>query len=1053
MEGPGMSLFQGAPSIHINNSAQDRLEEQEELEDQKRRNAELKDKLANAFDDLMDDDEASSVNSSGNFTLDGGQTNGATPHTRSGQPPTYVESLNHLKEQHALESPKPYCETPKNHISHMRQAEEHLKHQFSPFGAGDYFQQDFRGHLNGINNFDARQEYMDNEKLKVMYEMRVKECQQLAAQMEKQDSEVDALRARLAASVTDREKAELSVQEAHHLLASSKHKIIELEQQVTALTEKLMESDQEKEHLRMELRSANISHQDVQQRLHTFQVAHTHDTDALFREQKERHRLEMDRLQNDLLKAKNRLEDKEKEIKTLERRCMDRDREKEELLIEKGATINRLAAELEAAQTRLVSGESARLKEKVSQLTTERNAAREQVKELGSKLEVTAHELVLCRNKLSTSQKEYDNWRSTLNQILTESLPDNTYLGEPPSPGKLTTLKEILSRYKLQLQKLPTLQEEIVKRDKKLEQHRKQESELRSKIEEHKGIEMQLNSRIAVLQNKLELLGSNSDSDLLESYKAQNERLQAEIEEARAELKKLDLKYTELELEYDKLKSEKGSRASIVQEANADLLRELERYSAQLKDTLKENGELKNLYLQACSTRDAASRELKDIQSKIQKERDLYKSQEKDYVARIEKEKQQVEKVTSELTSAKEELEKANKRISELHKEFTDKQKEFTDRLNKYLDDEKSAMRKEMESCAQCEKNLKQIRHLEDQLSKCNIKLASQESNEELMRELRGKAEFFQQYIMERFRKLGDQRSVGTNTDGDREPCARREPGADGEQDPDDGLAAKTALMMKEKAIRDQIAEKFTLEMKTMEMNCARRIKELENEHLGSITKLKELLERKAQEVETLKEFILGERAKVTHILEAKENEISVLIKEHNELQSECQKAKDSLGEWRVKAEKYKDKITKVCTLEETLKKERESMKNKVAELHSKHTQLEQKFERLQAEHATLQDKYKNAKITIFTYKEYIVKKDDHVNNEMNRIQDEYRKIFMKLQTQINYHMNCRVQEERSKEKRQAQQFDYSEKMEKLSEDFARLAQSRFKENGDFNKQ
>lgn len=51
-------------------------------------------------------------------------------------------------------------------------------------------------------------------------------------------------------------------------------------------------------------------------------------------------------------------------------------------------------------------------------------------------------------------------------------------------------------------------------------------------------------------------------------------------------------------MEYDKLKSEKGSRASIVQEANADLLRELERYSAQLKDTLKENIELKTLYLQ-----------------------------------------------------------------------------------------------------------------------------------------------------------------------------------------------------------------------------------------------------------------------------------------------------------------------------------------------------------------------------------------------------------------------------------------------------------------------
>lgn len=60
----------------------------------------------------------------------------------------------------------------------------------------------------------------------------------------------------------------------------------------------------------------------------------------------------------------------------------------------------------------------------------------------------------------------------------------------------------------------------------------------------------------------------------------------------------LDLKYTELEMDHDKLKAEKGSRASIVQEANADLLRELERCSLQLKGTIKENAELKNLYLQ-----------------------------------------------------------------------------------------------------------------------------------------------------------------------------------------------------------------------------------------------------------------------------------------------------------------------------------------------------------------------------------------------------------------------------------------------------------------------
>ncbi|XP_026735820.1 intracellular protein transport protein USO1-like isoform X2 [Trichoplusia ni] len=1060
MDGPGMSLFQGAASIHLNNSAQDRLEEQEELEDQKRRNEELKHKLANAFDDLLDDDEASSVNSSGNYTLDPAQSNGI-PQTRTGLPPTYVESLNHLKEnQHCSDSPK-YCETPKNHTAHLRHQEDALKTQFSPYGAGDgqnhYFQQDYRGHVNGINNCD-RQEFMNNEQLKVMYDIRVKECTQLAGQMQKLDTEIDSLRARLAGAINDRDKAELSLQEAHHLLASSKHKLLELEQQIANLTEKLLESDQEKEQLKLELRSANISLQDVQQRLHTLQVAHTHDTDAIFREQQDRHREEMERLQNDLSKAKSRLDEKENEVKILERRCMEKDREKSDILIEKGATINRLASELEAAQSRLGNGETTRLKEKVSQLTTERNAAREQVKELGSKLELTAHELVLYRNKLTASQKEYENWRTTLHQILIEALPENTYIGEPPSPGKLATLKEVLSRYKLQMQKLSSLQEEINKRDKKIELHRKQESELRSKLEEQKGLEMQLNSRMAVLQNKLELLGSNSDSELLESYKQQNESLQAELEE-------LDLKYTQLELDYEKLKTEKGSRASIVQEANADLLRELERYSGQLKDTLKENGELKTLYLQACSSRDSVSRELKDMQSKIQKEKELYKSQEKDYVERLEKQKQQMEKLTADLSSSKEELERANKRISELQKEFTNKQREFTEKLDKYLEDEKCAMRKDREPCTQCEKHVKHIKYLDDQLGKCTIKIASQESNDALMQELKGKAEFFQQYILERFNKLQEQRSVATNTEPAPDPAEPHSSIEQLVQTCDDAMAAKTALMMKEKVIRDQIAEKFTLEMKTVEMNCARRIKEIENEHIETVTKLKELLERKAKEVDALKEFILAERAKVTQILEAKENEISELIKEHNALQVECQKAKDSVVDWKQKAERYKERASRLGSLEDVLKHEREdwkqrnssstkeclAMKAKASELQSKLAQLEQKYEKLQAEQKAIYDKYKNAKKTIYTYKDYVTKKDAHVNNEMNRIQDEYRKIFLKLQSQLNYHINCRLQEERKGKQAQgySQQTDYTDRINKLNDDFTRLTQSNFMDGPD----
>ncbi|XP_076221585.1 uncharacterized protein LOC116428549 [Nomia melanderi] len=63
MEGPGLSLFQGSESIQLNTNTQG-LEEDEEQEDIERRNKEIKDLLTNAFDDLEDDDDISSVNSS-----------------------------------------------------------------------------------------------------------------------------------------------------------------------------------------------------------------------------------------------------------------------------------------------------------------------------------------------------------------------------------------------------------------------------------------------------------------------------------------------------------------------------------------------------------------------------------------------------------------------------------------------------------------------------------------------------------------------------------------------------------------------------------------------------------------------------------------------------------------------------------------------------------------------------------------------------------------------------------------------------------------------------
>ncbi|GAB1862967.1 Centrosomal protein of 152 kDa [Camponotus japonicus] len=61
--GPGLSLFQGTESIQLNTVAQ-RLEEEEEQEDKRRREGELQVLMTTAFNDLENDDDGSSVDSS-----------------------------------------------------------------------------------------------------------------------------------------------------------------------------------------------------------------------------------------------------------------------------------------------------------------------------------------------------------------------------------------------------------------------------------------------------------------------------------------------------------------------------------------------------------------------------------------------------------------------------------------------------------------------------------------------------------------------------------------------------------------------------------------------------------------------------------------------------------------------------------------------------------------------------------------------------------------------------------------------------------------------------
>lgn len=557
------------------------------------------------------------------------------------------------------------------------------------------------------------------------------------------------------------------------------------------------------------------------------------------------------------------------------------------------------------------------------------------------------------------------------------------------------------------------MQDEISKRDKKLEICRKQESELRAALDEQKTMEMQLKTKMTLLQDKLDLLNLNNDNELLESYKKQNTQLQQQIEQLRDQHKALDLKYTELEMENEKMKVERESRTNKAQEINADLLKEFTQQNAQYKKALEDNNKLKNLYFNIS----VDCRNINDQLKASEKEKKALISKEAEFQVLLEKERQQVSKLTTDLTAEREESERANMRISELQKEFSEKQKEFNDKLNKYIEEERTAARKEMEICAQCEKYAKNIKNLKDQLNNCQLQLAKQESNAELIDELKKKAEYFKNYVEEKCKRFAQLHNVGTNTEATNEQTnVEVKVNGHREREDEDDLSAKTKLMLKEKEIRDQIAEKYTIEIKTIEMKCSKKLKEMENEHLCNINKLKQLLERKVDEVETLKQFILSERTKITEILDAKESEISILIKENNSLQSEFQEFRDKATDLKNTLEKAQAKISKLKIDFENKSTELTNEKEKFFRVQSELTQKlnarDSKVTQVETQYQLLKEKYKNIKKTVLTYKEYAAKKDVHVENELDRIKNHYKDIITDLQTKIQQLVNKRQQAE-----------------------------------------
>lgn len=257
MDGQGLSIFQGAESIRLDTSAQ-RLEEEEALEDQKRRNEELQNQLENEFGDISIDADD---------TVDSSQY-------RSHATNDSLTNFNYKNNNGYTTTPLGYSKGKEN-----RDEMNNLKHLLES-KTREY------DHVVGTIS-DERKKY---------------------------ESQINELKKRLALSDAERERANMTRQQTHELLVESKSKISDLDDHIVKLKMKIKslensntELNAEQEHMKTMLSDTQHKLQMVERNVGLNSDRHT---DVLIKQANERHSAQIAMMQQQVDSYRSKLEDK-----------------------------------------------------------------------------------------------------------------------------------------------------------------------------------------------------------------------------------------------------------------------------------------------------------------------------------------------------------------------------------------------------------------------------------------------------------------------------------------------------------------------------------------------------------------------------------------------------------------------------------------------------------------------------------------------------------------------------------------------------------------------
>ncbi|KAH8294647.1 hypothetical protein KR018_000857 [Drosophila ironensis] len=999
MNTPGMSLFQGAETLNVN-STLDRQEEEEALQDQKRREEEVSERqtnfqfqkrsmsppwlfyqlgnlLENAFDDL--DDEENTIDSTTNFQS-GTAPSDPDPDTRH-DPNTDPD-------------PDPYPPT----RPHPYPLHDHPQH-------ADELQ-----------------------RLNLLLESKSHELENVNKVATAANKQLDDCRKQLLITQAELERALRDKQNTHELLVETKERCSNQDSCLEKLREDKIKLEEEKKELFGKLEAQRTILLDYQTKCEAMKAKNQKDEERDFqwrvKQYEQQHRAKYDLLQSQYLNVSTQLDGKKAELDQLQVRYNTLQSGHETMLLDKAAKINELNQALDVAQSRCnqlasrpdLEAENERLKQCVSELNARLAALEKTIAGLNNRVIETTTELDLMDTLLQQHQLD-DTPNTQLSQVGASRVVGST----PLNPlEKVSHIKQELYRA---LANLKTKRDEVRRFEKLLEERnqevrslRDQENQSLVQLATLKEDKTRLENRVKSLQEELQEVQSHPQLEAqLANLMGERNTLSDHNRQIEEQLRNVEKQLQELRQEHESLEESHRQLQSHSTEDNLRL--DLERHKILLKDAHSEVERLKKLYADIASNKESLEYDLKklrqsdtvmELQAQSQQlaaaQRSLQlaelKSEELSKI--LEAEKHNHERELQELRQKserekREEVAAASKDNSDNCSKCVDKRAEITSLEIGLLKQQTINMAKEKQIIA-LEQQIKESKRIQAAMAN-KVELCIQQ--EALIEDLKEKSKQFEAYIAEQAEK--EIRRIRRKSSGSPKSETDSSSTASARGSPKD--LSQDRIKRIEQRVRDEMAKLFAAELKKFNI----RLQQTEERNQCFQREYKEVsaeLQQRQMEVDLLKQTILAEREKIEEMLAEKEKKAKAVLEV-------CRQ------ELQVKSQRIEELSRESEEHQASIESERKSMKLVMAHWEKQQQSIEQverkwreQLESMQAAHEeairAAQQRYKCAKRTAQNYKLYADEKEAHMKSEYERIKMEYETSLSNIEKQVSQRFSHR---------------------------------------------